>query len=206
MDNARGNVYIVDDDPAICRASSAVLASVGYAVKSYSTGDDFLRDAIDQGPHCVLVDLILPGMPGLKLCQEIVSQRPSATFIVVTGNGDTSSAVQAMRLGAIDFLEKPVPCQRLLDCVHRALQLAESRHRHRINEKELLDRLALLTVRERDVFDAMAAGLATKEIAARRGLSSRTIDGYRSRVMQKLQIDCAMHLAQFIAVLSHCAQ
>ena len=196
---------IVDDDPAVCRSTTAVLASIGYGVKSYLTGDDFLRVEAAHGPHCILVDLVMPGMPGLEVCQEIVSRKLPATFIVVTGHGDTSSAVEAMRLGAVDFLQKPVPSQRLLGCVHRALQIAERQCQARRNKQDLLDLLTKLTLRERDVFDCMAAGLATKEIATRLGLSSRTIDGYRSRVMQKLGIDCAMHLARFIAALAQSA-
>ncbi len=121
---------------------------------------------------------------------------------MITGNGDVPSAVEAMRLGAVDFLEKPFARQRLLNAVHQAIQRARADHWNRLASDDVATRLAALTLREREVFEAIATGLTTKEIAARRGISTRTVDVHRSRIVHKLDIASPLQMAHFIAVLA----
>lgn len=201
-------VHVVDDDSDMRESIACVLNSVGYAVTRYPTADEFLSCAgtsIKTGDshHCLLVDLLLPGMSGLKLLREIRSQKTRCAFVVITGNGDVPSAVEAMRLGAVDFLEKPFTRGRLLDAVDGALRAARDLQERSAAEEEVSSRLAKLTDREREIFRALADGLLTKEIAKRFAISTRTVDVHRSRIMQKLEIASPLQLAHFIATLGH---
>jgi two-component system response regulator FixJ len=204
MESLTGRVYVVDDDADIRHSISLVLSSVGYAVKTYASAEEFLEENIDSDPQCLIVDLLLPGMTGLKLCREISTRNLGCGFIVVTGNGDIPTAVEAMRMGAIDFLEKPFHRERLLESVHDVLQTIRSQCQSRLAEIDALARMAKLTSRERDVFGGIAAGLPTKTIAANFGISTRTVDVHRSRITQKLGIESSWQLAHFITVLNRC--
>lgn len=199
-------VHIVDDDPDLRDSLACVLNSVGYAVVQYPTADEFFHNIgpsldADGGNHCLLVDLLLPGMSGLKLLREIRSRKAPFAFVVITGNGDVSSAVEAMRLGAVDFLEKPFTRGRLLDAVNGALRMARELQERTAAEEAVSARLAKLTEREREIFRALADGLLTKEIAKRFAISTRTVDVHRSRIMQKLGIASPLQLAHFITML-----
>ncbi len=128
-------------------------------------------------------------MTGLELCRQMIAEDWNFQFIVISAHGEVATAVEAMRLGAIDFLEKPCSRQRLLDAVHKGLDRA-TRQRHDIlEEDEVARRLDSLSCREREVFDAMAAGLVTKEIASQLRISPKTVDVHRSKISHKLQID-----------------
>lgn len=199
-----GRVYVVDDDAEICRSISLVCRSVGYSTKTYTTAEAYLAAGIDEEPHCLIVDLLLPGMTGMKLCREILAANSACGFIVITGNGDVPSAVEAMRLGAADYLEKPFGRQRLLDCVHEVLQIVQRQYSQQQRQAEALSRLARLTAREKEVFRKVAAGQPTKAIAASCGISTRTVDVHRSRILQKLGIESSMQLADFITALDRC--
>lgn len=201
MELAQGSVYVVDDDADVCDSISRVLSSVGYQVKTYSTAETFLNDGVDSQPHCVIVDLLLPGMTGLKLCRKSLASNSACGFIVITGNGDVSSAVDAMKMGAVDFLEKPFGQERRLESVHEAVRAVHERHLARQEEEEARVRLSELTPRELDIFTKVAAGLPTKAIANACGISTRTVDVHRSRILKKLRIESSMQLAHFIAML-----
>jgi two-component system response regulator FixJ len=197
-----GQVYVVDDDFDVRQSLTLVLNSVGYVVDTYPTADEFLKHDVSETPHCLIVDLLLPGMTGLDLCQTLVSRKSACAFVMITGNADVSSAVEAMRLGAVDFLEKPFPRQRMLNTVHQAIQRARADHQQRLASDDVATRLAALTSREREVFEAIATGLTTKEIAACRGISTRTVDVHRSRIVHKLDIASPLQIAHFISVLA----
>jgi two-component system response regulator FixJ len=193
-------VYVIDDDTDVRESLDLVLRSVGYSVRTFSTADEFLATEIDETPHCLIVDLLLPGMTGLSLCRKITSRNSIFAFLVITGNGDVSSAVESMRLGAVDFLEKPFSRQKLLDAVDRGVQQARSAYEDRLEEEKYAGRLAQLTPRELEVLQDVAEGLLTKEISKRMGISSRTVDVHRSRIMQKLGIESPMQLAKIFAL------
>jgi two-component system, LuxR family, response regulator FixJ len=204
MELKLGRIYVVDDDADIRESITCVLDSVGYETKAYCNAEEFLADGVHHDPHCLIVDLLLPGMTGLKLCREVLSSSIACGFIVITGNGDIPTAVEAMRLGACDFLEKPFDRQRLLECVNEVFKSIRSQVAGRQEEREALARLAKLTARELDIFRKVAAGLPTKAIAADCEISTRTVDVHRSRILQKLQIESSVQLAQFIVVLDRC--
>jgi len=194
-------VYVIDDDADVRQSVEWVLRLVGYEVRTFASADAFLDLDVTPDPCCLIVDLLLPSMTGLKVCREVEARRSSCAFLMITGYGDVPSAVEAMKLGAVDFLEKPFSQQRLLDAVSLAIAQARENHRRQSSESQYAARLAQLTCRERQVLDAVAAGLVTKEVARRLGISSRTVDVHRSRIMQKLGIESPLQLAKILAIL-----
>jgi FixJ family two-component response regulator len=201
MKHARGQVYLVDDDPDICRSMTSVLGSVGYSISTFASAEEFLQEETSPEPHCLIADLLLPGMTGLKLCRQVAANCPACGFIVISGNADVASAVEAIRIGAFDFLEKPFGREKLLAAVHDTIQEVTARCRVRQEEGYAWARFEKLTARERDVFGMVAAGLPTKTIARSCGISTRTVDVHRSRILQKLQIESPTQLAHLIAIL-----
>lgn len=200
-DSEVGHVLVVDDDDGLRQSIAHTLSSVGYSVEAFPSADVFLSHAISAEPTTVLIDFLLPGMTGLDLCREIIARNLPCTFSVISGHADVPSAVEAMKLGAVDLLEKPFGRQRLLEVVKKALDAAHHRAVNRAAEASTLQRLESLTPREREVFEAVASGLVTKEIARRLGISARTIDVHRSRIMQKLGIESPLQLASVLASL-----
>jgi two-component system, LuxR family, response regulator FixJ len=196
-----GQVYVIDDEAGVRQTIDWVLSSVGYAVTTYHTAEEFLQASIGQDPYCVIVDLLLPGMTGLKLCRQTLAQSPACGFIVITGNGDVPSAVEAMRMGAVDFLQKPFGNQQLLESVECVFHTVRKRHQSDISKSSALGRLSKLTAREREVLGKIAAGLPSKAIATNCGISPRTVDVHRSRILQKLDIESPAQLAHFLAVV-----
>ena len=198
-----GQVHVIDDEAGVRQTIAWVLNSVGYAVTTYHTAEEFLQTESDHDPHCVIVDLLLPGMTGLKLCRQALAQGPACGFIVISGNGDVPSAVEAMRLGAVDFLQKPFGNQQLLDSVEHVFHTVRKRYQSNVAKSSALGRLSKLTTRERDVLDKIAAGLPSKAIATNCGISPRTVDVHRSRILQKLDIESPAQLAHFLAVVGN---
>lgn len=193
-------VYVIDDDADVRESLVSMLESVGYSVGSFALADEFLSQASTAEPSAVLVDLLLPGMMGLDLCREIISRELPCEFAVISGHADVPSTVDAMRLGAVDLLEKPFSKQRLLTTVDRALQNARTKFKKRASDEEVTRRLTVLSPREREIFCAVAEGLVTKEIATRFGISARTVDVHRSRIKQKLGVESPLQLANFLAL------
>lgn len=194
-------VDVVDDDPEFAQSVSWILSSIGYAVQIFTTAPEFLDRVSPALPRAVMIDLLLPAMTGLSLCRELVARQLPCAFVMVSGHADVASVVETMRLGAIDFLEKPFTRQRLLEVADAALRAA-CRKQKRQREEEQVDRcLEALSAREREVFDAMGAGLVTKEIARRLGISARTVDVHRSRIMQKLSVGSPAQLGSLLAIV-----
>ncbi len=196
-----GQVHVIDDDCDVRESIAWTLNSFGYAVETYPEAAGFLSRETESDPSVVIVDMLLPGMTGLRLCRELVARRLPVSFVVISGHADVPSAVEAMRLGAVDLLEKPFGRQQLLDVVSKALRVARTNHQIRVEKDEAASRLATLTPREREIFDAVASGLVTKEIARQLALSRRTVDVHRSRIMQKLGIQSPLQLANLLAMV-----
>lgn len=201
MDELTHNVYVVDDDPDMRESIVWILNSIGYSVQAFSTADEYLACPISSDPSCLITDLLLPGTTGLNLCREIAYRQTPCSFVLISGYGDIPSAVEAMRLGAIDFLTKPFSRQQLIDAVSRAIQKARDVEQDRLKKKIYSARLSKLSVRELEVLNAVASGLVTKEIARCLSISSRTVDVHRSRIMQKLGIESPLQLANIFAIL-----
>jgi FixJ family two-component response regulator len=189
-------VYVVDDDRDVRDSVKWILGSVGYRVKVFADAQTCLEQVEGDEPICFLVDLLLPGMTGLRLCQEFLTGHPSFAFVLISGHADVPSAVEAMKLGAVDFLEKPFSRERLLAVVHEAMRLATCRQKKVAEEDDVEERLNTLSAREREVFQCMAEGLATKQIARSLGISNKTIDVHRSKIMKKLQVDTPTQLGR----------
>jgi len=184
----KGLVHIVDDEDAIRRSLDFLLRTAGYRVERWADGESFLRGADNAAAACVLLDIRMPGLDGI----EVQARMPAAGFdfpvIVLTGHGDISVAVQAMKAGAADFLEKPFDRERLLGSVELAFGQIADRHTQLARAEWARTQLAKLTEREREVLDGLACGYPNKTIAYDLGISSRTVEVYRANVMTKLEV------------------
>jgi two-component system response regulator FixJ len=184
---AGAHVYIVDDDAAVRDSLAVLLAAQPYAVSSYAAPREFLAAAPSLPAGCLIADLRMPGMTGLELQKHLNEQGLYFPTIVVTGHGDVPAAVQAMKEGAVDFIEKPYAAEAILASVAAALaRLAEIGPADPA-ARQAAARLASLTPRERQVLDGLVAGLPNKSIAYDLEISPRTVEVHRARVMQKLQ-------------------
>jgi two-component system response regulator FixJ len=179
-------VYLIEDDADLRESLAALLEVSGFAPRSFATAEEFLGTAMNDRPACVVVDLRLPGMSGLDLQRKLNDEHPSLPVIVVTGHGDVATARTALRTGALDFLEKPVQPKELIDAVKAALE-SDAQALERTREREQVrERLARLTPREREVFQRITDGLHNREIAGELGISPRTVEVHRARLMDKL--------------------
>ena len=183
----KSNVYIVDDDDGVRDSLQILLESSGHAVRGFASPQEFLDvvGSIDFG--CILVDLQMPGMDGLELQHRLRALNVKLPVIVVTAHGDIATAVEAMRSGAIDFVEKPFSDDAILTSIKMALA-----DRPKLNAEDqiraaILERLKILSPREREVLDGMVAGHPNKVIAFNLSLSPRTVEIHRARVMDKMQ-------------------
>jgi len=183
-----GRIHLLDYDAVDRVANLTLLEKVGHVVTAYDLVDDFLRADLGDAPQCLIVDLLTPGLNGLQVCREIASRQIPCSFVITSSLSDVTSAVEAMRIGAVDFLEKPCRGPRLLEAVDRAIAAAQARHDELLRQRDMRGRIALLSSRERVVLDAIAEGLPTKSIAKRLEISTRTVDVHRSRIMQKLDV------------------
>jgi two-component system response regulator FixJ len=181
-------VHIIDDEDAIRRSASFMLKTSGFAMKTWASGVEFLKEARELETGCVLLDVRMPGMDGLTVQRTMAEQGIAMPVIILTGHGDIAIAVQAMKAGAVDFLEKPFERERLLVAIEAAydrIQNAETSAR-RTAEAEIL--IAGLTAREQDVLRGLADGLPNKTIAYDLGISPRTVEVHRANLMTKLNV------------------
>ena len=194
--NARGTVFLVDDDDGLRRATARLLTSYGFEVCAFASAEEFLAAFDARAPGCLLLDLRMPGTSGLQL-QEALAQRGAAPPIVfLTGHADVPASVMAMKRGAIDFLEKPVKEDELVAALERALELDAKRRGEREELEVLQGRYAALTPREREVLAEMIAGQLNKQAAFSLGIAERTVKLHRSRVMEKMGADSLPELVR----------
>ncbi len=179
-------VHVVDDDPQLLKSLRWLLESVGLTVATFKSAQDFLADFDPAQAGCVLLDVRMPGMSGLELTQHLQSQNHAIPIILFTGHGEVSMAVQAMKDGAFDFIEKPYNEQKLLDRINDAIEHDRQTRLESAERDQALARIAQLTPREREVMDLIVEGLANKQIAARLGISEKTVEVHRSRARSKL--------------------
>ena len=187
-------IYVVDDNPGVLDAIKMLLRSVGQSCRPFSSAADFLREYDGAGPACLILDVRMPGMSGLALQQELSARGIRIPIIFLTGHGDVQLAVRAMRAGAYDFFEKPFNDHDLLDSINGALKLDADLRSNREESLVLGDRLRRLTQREKSVFDLLCAGKSNEEIAGALSLSVRTVEGYRSRILAKLEVRSFLEL------------
>jgi RNA polymerase sigma factor (sigma-70 family) len=184
----------VDDDELIRNGLTELMETVNLKAKTFSSALQFL-DAYDHSqPGCLVLDVRMPGMSGLKLQDELLAKEMTVPIIFISGYGELPLAVEALRKGAIDFLEKPVGDQVLLERIQEALAKDARDRQHRAEREAVRAKLALLSPREREVMDLVRAGKSNRAIAEELGLSQRTVEVHRAGVMEKLQISSIAEL------------
>jgi FixJ family two-component response regulator len=192
-------VHVVDDDDGYRAAVSRMLIATGFSVQSYASGVDLLADlsgdAVTERAGCVLADLRMPGIDGLALQEACRAAGVDLPFVFLTGQGDVPSAVSAMQHGAVDFLEKEAPRQRLLDALARAIEHDRAARAARASREQLKHRSAALTPREMQVLALIVRGRMNKQIAAALGIHERTVKLHRKAITTKLSVRSAAELA-----------
>jgi FixJ family two-component response regulator len=191
-------VFVVDDDPSVLRALERLLRAAGYAVEAHASPRVFLDGAPSDRPGCVVVDLRMPEISGLELQEELDRRGCRLPLVFLTGHGDISSSVRAMKGGAIDFLTKPCEDTDLLAAVDRALARDVEARAAREEQRAVQARFEVLTPREREVCLLVARGLLNKQIAVDLGTSEKTIKVHRGRVMEKLGVDSVAELVRLV--------
>jgi two-component system response regulator FixJ len=182
-------IHVVEDDPAMRDALVLLLTSAGLQARGYASAEEFLAEGGQQAdPVCLLVDIRLPGMNGLALHKHLVAQGTEAAAIMITGHGDIPMAVAALKAGALDFVTKPFEPAVLLESVREALQYAEEKRRQRAHSEDVKSRLKALTSREMAVLELLTEGDPNKVIASKLGISIRTIEHHRARIMDKMGV------------------
>lgn len=190
-------VFIVDDDPAVRDSLALLFGLKGYRTAIFSSAEDFLAAFRREWRGCAVVDIKMGGMTGLELQTCLADQGSELPLVVITGHGDTASARQALVSGAVDFLEKPLDESQLLASIETALERDLKRRADQEFTEEASNRLARLTPRERQVMELAAAGRHNREIAEALGISPRTVEVYKARLMEKLQARNLSELIRF---------
>lgn len=194
--NDEATVFLVDDDLAALRALATTVKVVFPRVESFSSAGDFLAAYQAGSPGCLVLDVAMPGMNGLELQRKMIREKVALPVVFVTGHGNVSMAVEAMQLGAVNFIEKPFQEQELWDSVRKALDL-DTQHRRRFaRRRSAEERLSRLSHGEREVLDLIMEGKLNKEIAADLGLSTRTIEDRRAKLMKKMGARSLAELVQ----------
>jgi FixJ family two-component response regulator len=189
-------IFVVDDDAAMRRSIVFLAESVGWSVQAFASAEDFLKQCEPERGSCLILDIRMPTMSGLELQQILKERRSELPIVFITGHGDVAMAVQAMKNGALDFIEKPFKDQQLLDAIAQAVRNSSQRkaqHRHQAEARDLLERL---TQREREVALLVARGLSNKLIARELDISDKTVQVHRAHVLEKMGVHSAAQLAQ----------
>lgn len=180
-------VYIVDDDRAVRDSLRWLIESIGVKVETYESAIDFLRAHDPERPGCIVLDVRMPGMSGLELHERLRRSDSCVPVIFITGHGDVPMAVRAMKAGAVDFVSKPFNDQALLDRVQQAIERDKQNRSKRAEHQEIYSRWSRLTPREREVMEMVITGHSNKSIAARLGVSSKTVEAHRAKFMEKME-------------------
>lgn len=192
-------IYVVEDDPSVLRSVSILLRSHGFSVEPCASAEAFLERFAPERRACLLLDLRMPGISGTELHQRLVAEGSRLPVIILTGHGDVPAAVRAMKIGAIDFIEKPASEEHLLSAIEEARAVLTNRPRRTVPREIVAERLARLTAREREVLDHLVLGRLNKEIAVALGISQRTVEIHRSRIREKME---ARGISDLIMMLS----
>jgi len=201
MPSEKATVHVIDDDEAIRQSLAFLLQAAKLEVKTYSTAMAFLDALPDAASGCVITDVRMPGMSGVDLLRRLKELKIGVPVIVITGHGDVALAVEAMKVGAVDFLEKPFDDDVLLASVQSALKRQDGETKRHIERLEIEGRLAGLSNRERDVLGGLVAGRANKQIAFDLGISPRTVEIYRANLMNKMKAGSLSDLVRMALIV-----
>lgn len=189
-------VYIVDDDAAVRESLCLLVESVGLRATAFGSATEFLEKFSPQSTGCIVLDIRMPGISGLELQERLNAAGITLPVIIITGHGDITMAVRAMKAGAMDFIQKPFSDQELLDQIHLALERDAQFRADRARFESVKQRTSSLSPRERTVMDLVVSGMSNKAIASELGLSQKTVEVHRAHVMDKMQAGSLAELVQ----------
>ena len=192
----KSNVYVIDDDPAMRDSLEFLLSSAGFNVTLFDSALKFFENMPNLAFGCVVSDVRMPDMDGIDLLRQLKKEPKRLPIVIMTGHGDIPLAVEAMKLGAIDFLEKPFEDERLITMISSALTQEADNSRNESIHADIISRIASLSPRERQVMDGLVAGRSNKLIARDYNISPRTIEVYRANVMTKMQASSISELVR----------
>lgn len=189
MSTNTSTVFVIDDQSSIRHALGEMLSIFGYNVETYESGDSFLR-ALDPLRHgCVVADVRMPGIDGIELVRELARRQIPLPVVVISGHADVPMAVAAIKAGAEDFIEKPIDDVQLVAAINRGLARAHEKRRSQERVQDVRSHFKQLTPREVEVFDLVVEGHTSEAIGERLGISTRTVEGYRVQIMDKMQAE-----------------
>ena len=191
-------VYVVDDSASLRKSLACLIKSAGLEVETFASAKEFLDVYDPDRPGCLVLDVRLQHRSGLDLQAALVARNAPTPIIFVTAYGDVPTAVRAMRAGAVDFIQKPFSDQLLLDRIWQAIERDQQARRTAAMRVQLADRAAQLTPREREIFDGLVAGQTSREIARTLGLSVRTVEAHRARVLVKMEVESVARLVRLV--------
>lgn len=194
-------VYVIDDDPSARESLCWLLETEGIATRAFAAAEEVLRAWSPEWCGCIMIDVRMPGMNGLQLQEELNNRHSLLPIIVVTGHADVPVAIRAMKQGAFDFLEKPYSDHEIMACIKAALELGRQLDRAELEKSALAVAFATLTEREREVMYLVVDGKTNKAIAARLGISEKTVEVHRARVMAKTSARSLSELVRLCLVL-----
>ncbi len=193
-------VYVIDDDEAARHSLEFLLDCAGIRVRSFPSADAFLAASPPLAGACVITDVRMPGRSGIELVEEMKRAGASVPVIVITGHADVPLAIQAMHAGVADFIEKPFDDEVMLDAIRRAIAQQAGKEEAQAERQAILNRIAALSGREREVMEGLVAGEANKAIAFDLGISARTVEVYRANVMMKMHAKTLSELVRMVTI------
>ena len=204
MSKSEPIVFIVDDDEAVQQSLTMLLGTVGLNAQAYGSAEDFL-DAYDPAaqPGCLLLDVRMPppGMSGMELQARLATEPTRTQVIIITGHADVPMAVEAIKAGAVDFIEKPFRDQVLLDSIQKALELDAKARREQAEQADIEAKIARLTPREQQISDLVVLGKSSKTIAYELGISQKTVDFHRVNILEKMGVDSVVELVRLMHLM-----
>jgi len=200
MDFGNATVFIVDDDDAVRDSLRLLMKSAGFHAVAFESAEAFLGSYDRQQTGCLVLDIRMPGMSGLELQRELANRECPLPIIFITAHGDIPMAVEAVRNGALDFIQKPFDDKELVGKIQRALSESLQKQEDGLERAEIRRRVNTLTAREREVMSQVVEGKANKVIAGDLGVSQRTVEIHRARVMEKMQAGSLAHLVRMVLI------
>ncbi|HEY1598819.1 MAG TPA: response regulator [Pirellulales bacterium] len=189
-------VFVVDDDVSVRESLESLIRCEGWRSEAFQSADEFLAHPPAATPSCLVLDLTLPGLNGLELQERIAGDRSDMPIIFISGYGDVPQTVRAMKAGAVEFLTKPLNGDDLLSAIRQAIERSQSTLARQSEMRQLRQRLAALTPREREVMDLVVSGLLNKQVGTELGISEITVKAHRGKVMEKMQADSIADLVK----------
>ncbi len=196
MKNQDATIHIIDDDPSMQKYLKELVDTLNFRSKTYHSANEFLETYTDEGIGCLVLDLRLPGISGLELQQQLAGKNIDLPVIMISGFGDISTAVKAMKAGVLDFLEKPFRAQDLLDLINNAVNKHKVDREKFHSQSETLERINSLTQREKEVMQHVVAGTLNKDIAKKLEISIKTVEVHRANVMEKMKVSSVADLVR----------